>query len=77
MIIKADQEGQRFLSELADLALRGSGLQALQKVNQLGQLLKPLLEEDTAKDPNMEVVKPPESRPENKNVDKNKKSVKG
>jgi hypothetical protein len=76
MIIKADQEGQRFLSELADLALRGSGLQALQKVNQLGQLLKPLLEEDNAKDPNMEVVRPPKSRPMNIDMDEGKKSAK-
>lgn len=55
MIIKVDKEGQKFLTELADLALKGAGLMALEKVNMLGRVLSPI--EDKPKSPDMVVVK--------------------
>lgn len=55
MVIKVDKEGQKFLTELADLALKGAGLAALEKVNLLGRVLAPI--EDKPKSPDMAVVK--------------------
>lgn len=66
MIIKTDKEGHDFLVKLADAALKGAGIQALQMVNQLGQIVKvdSTLEDKSTKTPEMDVVRTPVQDPE-------------
>ena len=60
MVIKVDKEGNEFLVKLADMALKGVGVAAMQLVNQLGAYMKPIeetpAEGQSARPKEMEVV---------------------
>jgi hypothetical protein len=49
MVIKVDKEGSKFLLELADLALKGSGVNAMRHVNILSSTVKLTEEPETPK----------------------------
>lgn len=53
MIIKVDKEGKDFLTNLADIALKGVGVQAMQIVGLLGKYMSDYEENPPAKDENL------------------------
>lgn len=59
MIIQADQEGQKAIAELVDVALKAGGLQALSRVQQLLTSIKPIPVPtgDTPSNPELKTVK--------------------